>query len=188
MFLFGGYTMFAVVSFGSLTYRFSSVGQAATTLFAVRLSRAAAHHFCADAVLVAWLTQVMHGDVVRETYQMVLINEHHWWMRAVSQLFLYTFVFLFIYVVCMACISIMEEAFLLSRPPADGPSPAASHGVSTGDNTNPPDGGSPSEPMPVQATPAGDGAAADGRWLEYRVRPLVLRAALVELNSCREWL
>lgn len=89
----------------------------------------------------------MNGDVVRETFQMVLVNERRWWMRVLSQVYMYSFIFAFIYVgeypppactsmlllcvslrshcggghtVGMACISIMEEAFLLSRPPADG--------------------------------------------------------------------
>ena len=51
---------------------------------------------------VCWLlfccSQVMNGDVMRETYQMILVNERRWWMQAMSQLFMYSFVFAFIYV------------------------------------------------------------------------------------------
>ena len=129
-FLFAGYAMFGVVAFGPLTFRFSSVGQAATTLFAVRMLGGRVPCACVGAcacvvcmvrercntvpgmscarhtnVTRVTRLQVMNGDVVRETYQMVLVNEQRWWMRALSQLYLYSFVFAFVYVGTTFCSS-----------------------------------------------------------------------------------
>lgn len=73
--IFISFCLFGMVVFGPRTFRFSNFSQTAITLFAV-----------------------MNGDVMRETYLMVIGLQKGWFLRALSQLYLYAFVCLFIYV------------------------------------------------------------------------------------------
>lgn len=80
--VFMAYALFATVVFSDLP-RFGDLQQSVVTLFAV-----------------------LNGDVIRETF-MALIPEN----PVVGQLFLYSFICLFIYVVLNVLIAILEEAF-----------------------------------------------------------------------------
>ncbi len=78
-----GYALFGMVCFGSYSDRFSSFSAAMITLFAV-----------------------LNGDVIRETF--LDLNEQSPFL---SQVYMYTFICLFIYVVLNVFIAIIEEAF-----------------------------------------------------------------------------
>lgn len=89
-----GYAFFGMTYFGSESDRFSSFGASMVTLFAV-----------------------LNGDVIRETFLNLLPV-----YPAISQIYLYTFICLFIYVVLNVFIAIVEEAFFMSRRTQDGDS------------------------------------------------------------------
>ena len=78
-----GYAFFGMVCFGSFSDRFESFSAAMITLFAV-----------------------LNGDVIRETFLNLADKSPY-----VSQIYMYTFICLFIYVVLNVFIAIIEEAF-----------------------------------------------------------------------------
>ena len=78
-----GYALFGMVCFGSYSDRFSSFSAAMITLFAV-----------------------LNGDVIRETFLDLETQS-----ATISQIYMYTFICLFIYVVLNVFIAIIEEAF-----------------------------------------------------------------------------
>ena len=82
-----GYAFFGMAYFGSESDRFSTFGSSMVTLFAV-----------------------LNGDVIRETF-LNLFPVY----PVISQIYLYTFICLFIYVVLNVFIAIVEEAFFMSR-------------------------------------------------------------------------
>jgi hypothetical protein len=79
-----GYAFFGMVCFGSYSDRFESFSASMITLFAV-----------------------LNGDVIRETF----LNLDNGDFVVVSQVYMYTFICLFIYVVLNVFIAIIEEAF-----------------------------------------------------------------------------
>ena len=78
-----GYAFFGMVCFGSYSDRFESFSASMITLFAV-----------------------LNGDVIRETFLNLADKSPY-----VSQIYMYTFICLFIYVVLNVFIAIIEEAF-----------------------------------------------------------------------------
>ena len=78
-----GYAFFGMVCFGSFSDRFESFSASMITLFAV-----------------------LNGDVIRETFLNLSEKSPY-----VSQVYMYTFICLFIYVVLNVFIAIIEEAF-----------------------------------------------------------------------------
>jgi len=85
-----GYALFGMLYFGDHSERFGSFGMSMITLFAV-----------------------LNGDVIRETF-MELIPSY----PVTSQIYLYTFICLFIYVVLNVFIAIVEESFFSTRAKA----------------------------------------------------------------------
>eukprot|EP00753_Platysulcus_tardus_P013158 PLAT3630.5.p1 GENE.PLAT3630.5~~PLAT3630.5.p1 ORF type:complete len:352 (+),score=126.08 PLAT3630.5:28-1056(+) len=81
------YAFFGVVYFGNHIERFGNLTNAVITLFAV-----------------------LNGDVVRDTYMTLLPL-----FPSVSQIYLYTFICLFMYVVLNVFIAIIEESFFTVR-------------------------------------------------------------------------
>ena len=81
--IFLAYTVFAVAYFSNDIERFGNFPYALVTLFAV-----------------------LNGDVIRETY-MTLIPKY----PVVGQIFMYSFITLFIYVVLNVFVAIIEESF-----------------------------------------------------------------------------
>ena len=85
--VFLAYAIFGVVYFGNYTERFGSITDSMITLFAV-----------------------LNGDVIRETYLDIDVIQPF-----VGQVYMYTFICLFIYVVLNIFIAIIEEAFLSTQ-------------------------------------------------------------------------
>lgn len=85
--LFLAYAFFGTLYFGSHSDRFGSFADSFVTLFAI-----------------------LNGDVIRETFMDIMFND-----PVVSQLYLYSFVCLFIYVVLNVFIAIVEESFFSTR-------------------------------------------------------------------------
>lgn len=94
-----GYAFFGMTYFGSESDRFSDFGSAMVTLFAV-----------------------LNGDVIRETFLNLLPV-----YPVISQIYLYTFICLFIYVVLNVFIAIVEEAFFMSRRTQGGNNSVPNH-------------------------------------------------------------
>ena len=87
------FVMFGTAVFGTYATRFDGTVQSAITLFAV-----------------------LNGDVMRESFLMAGTNEPDLGYATLSQLYLYVFCFVFMYVACMITVAIMEEAFVTSHP------------------------------------------------------------------------
>ena len=88
-------TVFACSMFGVNTIRFDGLVRSAITLFAVS---SAASEYHASKLRCTPSSQVLNGDVVRETFQVTLANEYTWFTQVVVQAFLYFFISMFIYV------------------------------------------------------------------------------------------
>ena len=93
-----GYAFFGMVCFGSYSDRFESFSASMITLFAV-----------------------LNGDVIRETF----LNLDNGGFPVVSQLYMYSFICLFIYVVLNIFIAIIEEAFFSAWAPQQESLPQA---------------------------------------------------------------
>eukprot|EP00944_MAST-04C_sp_MAST-4C-sp1_P014127 g14127.t1 len=94
-----GYAFFGMTYFGSESDRFSTFGASMVTLFAV-----------------------LNGDVIRETF-LNLFPVY----PVISQIYLYSFICLFIYVVLNVFIAIVEEAFFMSRRSQGGDQSPSHH-------------------------------------------------------------
>jgi hypothetical protein len=88
--IFLGYALFGMLYFGSWSERFGSLGLAMITLFSV-----------------------LNGDVMRETFMDLLP-----FSPFVTQVYMYSFVSVFIYVVLNVFIAIVEESFFSTRAKA----------------------------------------------------------------------
>ncbi|TMW55412.1 hypothetical protein Poli38472_013303 [Pythium oligandrum] len=91
--IFVGYVLFGTIMFGAKVPRFQSAGTTATTLFSVA-----------------------NGDEIHDTFNDVAFAP---W---VGQIYVYSYLILFSYVVLMVCIAIMEDAFFSAVFPASWPS------------------------------------------------------------------
>jgi mucolipin 3 len=91
--IFVGYVLFGTVMFGAKVPRFQSPGATATTLFAIA-----------------------NGDEIHDTFNDVAFTP---W---VGQIYVYSYLILFSYVVLMVCIGIIEDAFFSAVFPASWPS------------------------------------------------------------------
>ena len=87
-----GYAFFGMTYFGAASDRFETFGASMVTLFAV-----------------------LNGDVIRETFLNLMPV-----FPVISQIYLYSFISLFIYVVLNVFIAIIEEAFFVSKSRGDG--------------------------------------------------------------------
>ena len=92
--LFVGWGLFGLTMFGAYAPRWANRSMTFITLFAY-----------------------VNGDAMQETFSHTRILGNSF-MTAVSQIYLYTFVFLFMYVVLNVFVAINEEAFFASRPSA----------------------------------------------------------------------
>ncbi|KDO28218.1 hypothetical protein SPRG_06267 [Saprolegnia parasitica CBS 223.65] len=93
--LFVGYVLFGTVMFGSQVPRFQGLTTTATTLFAIA-----------------------NGDEVRLTFDSLAATPF------LGQIYLYSYIMLFTYVVLMVCIGIIEDAFFSSAFPSLWKQPA----------------------------------------------------------------
>ncbi|EQC40772.1 hypothetical protein SDRG_01843 [Saprolegnia diclina VS20] len=93
--LFVGYVLFGTVMFGSQVPRFQGLTTTATTLFAIA-----------------------NGDEVRLTFDSLAATP------LLGQIYLYSYIMLFTYVVLMVCIGIIEDAFFSSAFPSLWKQPA----------------------------------------------------------------
>lgn len=91
--VFVGYVLFGTIMFGAHVPRFQSAGATATTLFAIA-----------------------NGDEIHDTFNDVAATP------VVGQLYVYSYLLLFSYVVLMVCIGIIEDAFFSAVFPASWPS------------------------------------------------------------------
>lgn len=94
--IFVGFVLFGTVMFGAKVPRFQTAGATATTLFSVA-----------------------NGDEIHDTFNAVAYTP---W---VGQLYVYSYLILFSYVVLMVCIGIIEDAFFSAVFPASWPSAGA---------------------------------------------------------------
>ncbi|OQR90446.1 hypothetical protein ACHHYP_05510 [Achlya hypogyna] len=99
--LFVGYVLFGTVVFGSQVPRFQGLTTTATTLFAIA-----------------------NGDEVRLTFDSLAATP------VLGQVYLYSYIMLFTYVVLMVCIGIIEDAFFSSAFPTLWKQPKGDAGLS----------------------------------------------------------
>lgn len=91
--IFVGYVLFGTIMFGAKVPRFQSAGVTATTLFSVA-----------------------NGDEIHDTFNSVSYTP---W---IGQVYMYSYMILFSYVVLMVCIGIIEDAFFSAVFPESWPS------------------------------------------------------------------
>lgn len=91
--IFVGYVLFGTIMFGAHVPRFQSAGATATTLFSVA-----------------------NGDEIHDTFNSVAYTP---W---IGQIYVYSYMILFSYVVLMVCIGIIEDSFFSAVFPASWPS------------------------------------------------------------------
>lgn len=100
--IFVGFVLFGTVMFGAKVPRFQTASATATTLFSVA-----------------------NGDEIHDTFNAVAYTP---W---VGQLYVYSYMILFSYVVLMVCIGIIEDAFFSAVFPASWPSSAGAGSTSS---------------------------------------------------------
>ncbi|DBA02208.1 TPA: hypothetical protein N0F65_007618 [Lagenidium giganteum] len=91
--IFVGYVLFGTIMFGAKVPRFQGVGTTAVTLFSVA-----------------------NGDEIHDTFNAVAFTP------IIGQLYVYSYMILFSYVVLMVCIGIIEDAFFSAVFPESWPS------------------------------------------------------------------
>ncbi|KAJ0408805.1 hypothetical protein P43SY_000701 [Pythium insidiosum] len=119
--IFVGYVLFGTIMFGAKVPRFQSAGTTATTLFSVA-----------------------NGDEIHDTFNAVAFTP---W---IGQMYVYSYLFLFSYVVLMVCIGIIEDAFFSAV------FPASTRAMMMPENSN-------SNPIDVDAPSNQDGIRGRGR-------------------------
>lgn len=104
--IFVGYVLFGTIMFGAKVPRFQSAGATATTLFSVA-----------------------NGDEIHDTFNAVAFTP---W---IGQIYIYSYMILFSYVVLMVCIGIIEDAFFSAVFPASWPSDSPATSSSSDHNS-----------------------------------------------------
>jgi hypothetical protein len=170
--IFLSFATLVTMLFGDLTERFDGVIWSSISLFAVS-----------------------NGDVIRETFQVSVQYEPTTLLRVVAQLVLYAYCVSFIYVMLKTTTAIIEESYLLTRPPppeANGESkvyaiPGISNLAQEGDSEGGPGrGGAGGEDVDVDGEPGGVPSSSPSPSRESYMLKRHIRALLLAMQEVRD--